>query len=109
MFIVMAGMFFVANAQMCRTTGNVEPVVSSDGEYLVVDLHNYNDYKVTVTITATVVNTEGKEVVREKTVVVPRRGSKEYGEKKNIRFKGKGNPSVNKDESSVSIRVEMCD
>lgn len=109
----MSGMFLFANAQvkgsMCTTTGGVEPTVTK-GVYgeLVVNLENTNDYKVTVVLNVTVVDTEGNEVQRQKTVVVPARKKD-----KTVKFKTKKVKGEQKDvevsECSVSLYVEKCD
>lgn len=109
----MAGMFFCANAQvkgsMCTITGGVEPTVSksSFGE-LVVNLENTNDYKVTVVLDVTVVDTEGNEAQRQKTVVLPAHKKDKKVSFKTKKVKGKQN-DVEVSECSVSIRVEKCD
>ena len=110
MLFVMAGICFGANAQMCKSTGNVEYTIESGSntKEISVKLHNYNEYKVTVTVTAKIVNNKGVEVDRQRTVVVQGKGSSEYKEKI-VSFRGKGDGDVVVNECSVSIYVEKCE
>lgn len=113
MFFAMAGMLFCANAQvkgsMCTITGGVEPTVTKGGYgELVVNLENTNDYKVTVALDVTVVDKEGNEVQRQKTVVVPARKKDKKVSFKTKKVKG-DQKDVEVSECSVSIRVEKCD
>lgn len=73
----MAGFVVSANAQnMCSTTGGVESTKISKARSgkcseIMVTLANTNDYKVTVNMKVTVVDVDGNETLREKTVVIP--------------------------------------
>lgn len=103
LFTIMS-MGLSANAQMCQTTGNVEPSISNDGYGNIdVSLQNYNNYMVTVDVTITVVSTEGSEKQYTRTVVLKGGETKELGS-----FKPEsGEASVT--SSSVSLQVMRCD
>ena len=103
LFTIMS-MGLSANAQMCQTTGNVEPSISNDGYGNIdVSLQNYNNYMVTVDVTITVVSTEGSEKQYTRTVVLKGGETKELGS-----FKPEsGEASVT--GSSVSLQVMRCD
>lgn len=109
----MSGMFLFANAQangsMCVITGGVEPTVSRSafGE-LTVNLENTNDYKVTVVMEVTVVDKEGNEVHRQKTVVLPARKKDKKVTFKTKKVKGE-QKDVDTAECSVTLHVEKCD
>ncbi len=102
LFTIMS-MGLSANAQMCQTTGNVEPSISDGGNYINVSLQNYNNYMVTVDVTITVVSTEGSEKQYTRTVVLKGNERKEVG----IFNTESGNVSIN--DSSVSLQVMRCD
>lgn len=111
MFIAMTGMFLCANAQMCKTTGGVEATRITSGstsDEVVVRLENTNDYKVTVNIEVKVVDVEGNETTRQKTVVIPA-----HKKDKEVKFRTKKvkgeikKADVNQCEVT-SLRVEMC-
>lgn len=94
-----------ANAQMCQTTGNVEPSISNDGYGNIdVSLQNYNNYMVTVDVTITVVSTEGSEKQYTRTVVLKGNESKSVGS-----FHTEGGKEVSLESSSVSLQVMRCD
>lgn len=93
-----------ANAQMCQTTGNVEPSISSGGNYISVSLQNYNNYMVTVDVTITVVSTDGSEKQYTRTVVLKGNESKSVGS-----FHTEGGKEVSLESSSVSLQVMRCD
>lgn len=110
MLIAMAGIFFTASAQMCRTTGGVEPTITSGSscDEIKVKLENTNSYKVTVTLEVTVVDKEGNSVQRTKTVVIP--ANKKDKEVKFRTKKVKGETKcADVPECSVNLRVEMCE
>lgn len=103
LFTIMS-MGLSANAQMCQTTGNVEPIISWQGDTAItVFLQNYNNYMVTVDVTITVVSTEGSEKQYTRTVVLKGNERKEVG----IFNTESGNVSIN--DSSVSLQVMRCD
>lgn len=113
MILGIMGMFFCANAQhgMCVVTGGVEPTITGTSgtcDRVEVNLENTNPYKVTVTIDATIVDKEGNEVKREKTVVIPanKKDKKVYFKTKSIKGETK---CADLGECSVSIRVEKCE
>ena len=82
LFTIMS-MGLSANAQMCQTTGNVEPIISWHGDTAItVFLQNYNNYMVTVDVTITVVSTEGSEKQYTRTVVL--KGNERKESKKEI-------------------------
>lgn len=85
MILFIAGVSFSANAQMCKITGGVEATdlfKGGTGE-LKVKLSNTNDYKVTVDISVTVIDVQGNEIERSKTVVIS------ANKEKIVTFKGK--------------------
>lgn len=109
--IVMIGMFIGANAQMCKTTGGVDPTINgcrncTGCSYVEVSLENTNSYKVTVYVDATIVDDEGNEDRRQKTVVIS------ANKTKTITFRTKNVKGETKcadvPECSVSLRVETC-
>lgn len=103
LFTIMS-MGLSANAQMCQTTGNVEPSISSGGNYINVSLQNYNNYMVTVDVTITVVSTDGSEKQYTRTVVLKGNESKSVGS-----FHTEGGKEVSIESSSVSLQVMRCD
>ena len=103
LFTIMS-MGLSANAQMCQTTGNVEPSISDGGNYIIVSLQNYNNYMVTVDVTITVVSTDGSEKQYTRTVVLKGNESKSVGN-----FHTEGGTDVTKNDSSVSLQVMRCD
>ena len=104
LFTIMS-MGLSANAQMCQTTGNVEPSISNDGYGNIdVSLQNYNNYMVTVDVTITVVSTEGSEKQYTRTVVLKGNESKSVGS-----FHTEGGKEVSLESSSVSLQVMRCD
>ncbi len=103
LFTIMS-MGLSANAQMCQTTGNVEPSISSGGNYINVSLQNYNNYMVTVDVTITVVSTDGSEKQYTRTVVLKGNESKSVGG-----FHTEGGKNVSIESSSVSLQVMRCD
>ena len=100
LFTIMS-MGLSANAQMCQTTGNVEPSITSTsaGSQISVSLQNYNNYMVTVDVTITVVSTEGSEKQYTRTVVLKGGETKDLG---NFRHES-GDFSIT--SSSVSQKV----
>lgn len=93
-----------ANAQMCQTTGNVEPSISSSGGLGIdVSLQNYNNYMVTVDVTITVVSTEGSEKQYTRTVVL------KGGETKDLGYFTPESGEASVTSSSVSLQVMRCD
>lgn len=92
-----------ANAQMCQTTGNVEPSISGSGTSINVSLQNYNNYMVTVDVTITVVSTEGSEKQYTRTVVL------KGGETKDLGDFTPESGVVSVTSSSVSLQVMRCD
>lgn len=111
MFIALTGMFFCANAQMCKVTGGVEAtkITHPTCEEIQVTLENTNSYKVTVNIEVKVVDVEGNETKRQKTVVIPANKKD-----KEVRFRTKKIKGETKcadpDQSEVtSLIVEKCD
>ncbi len=103
LFTIMS-MGLSANAQMCQTTGNVEPSISTGGNYINVSLQNYNNYMVTVDVTITVVSTDGSEKQYTRTVVLKGNESKSVGS-----FHTEGGKEVSIESSSVSLQVMRCD
>ena len=103
LFTIMS-MGLSANAQTCQTTGNVEPSISSGGNYINVSLQNYNNYMVTVDVTITVVSTDGSEKQYTRTVVLKGNESKSVGG-----FHTEGGKNVSIESSSVSLQVMRCD
>lgn len=103
LFTIMS-MGLSANAQMCQTTGNVEPSISDGGNYINVSLQNYNNYMVTVDVTITVVSTDGSEKQYTRTVVLKGNESKSVGG-----FHTEGGKDVSINDSSVSLQVMRCD
>ena len=103
LFTIMS-MGLSANAQMCQTTGNVEPSISDGGNYINVSLQNYNNYMVTVDVTITVVSTDGSEKQYTRTVVLKGNESKSVGG-----FHTEGVKIVSINDSSVSLQVMRCD
>lgn len=92
-----------ANAQMCQTTGNVEPSISGSQNQISVSLQNYNNYMVTVDVTITVVSTEGSEKQYTRTVVL------KGGETKDLGSFSTESGVVSTESSSVSLQVMRCD
>lgn len=102
LFTIMS-MGLSANAQMCQTTGNVEPSISGSGTSINVSLQNYNNYMVTVDVTITVVSTEGSEKQYTRTVVL------KGGETKDLGDFTPESGVVSVTSSSVSLQVMRCD
>lgn len=102
LFTIMS-MGLSANAQMCQTTGNVEPSISGSGTSINVSLQNYNNYMVTVDVTITVVSTEGSEKQYTRTVVL------KGGETKDLGSFSTESGAVSVTSSSVSLQVMRCD
>lgn len=102
LFTIMS-MGLSANAQMCQTTGNVEPSISSSGRGIDVSLQNYNNYMVTVDVTITVVSTEGSEKQYTRTVVL------KGGETKGLGWFTPESGEASVTSSSVSLQVMRCD
>lgn len=103
LFTIMS-MGLSANAQMCQTTGNVEPSISSSGGLGIdVSLQNYNNYMVTVDVTITVVSTEGSEKQYTRTVVL------KGGETKDLGYFTPESGEASVTSSSVSLQVMRCD
>lgn len=104
LFTIMS-MGLSANAQMCQTTGNVEPSIesNSNGSQISVSLQNYNNYMVTVDVTITVVSTEGSEKQYTRTVVL------KGGETKGLGYFSPESGDVSVTSSSVSLQVMRCD
>lgn len=104
LFTIMS-MGLSANAQMCQTTGNVEPSITSTsaGSQISVSLQNYNNYMVTVDVTITVVSTEGSEKQYTRTVVL------KGGETKDLGNFSPESGDVSVTSSSVSLQVMRCD
>lgn len=113
MVLVIAGMFFSANAQvnMCKITGGVEAksiVCGSASDEIVVTLTNTNSYKVTVNMDVVVVDTEGNETPRQKTVVISANKEKEVIFRTKA-IKGETKPSNARQSYVSSLHVEMCE
>ena len=106
----MMGMFFTASAQMCRTTGGVEPTITSGSscDEIKVNLENTNSYKVTVVLDVTQHHKEGNSVQRTKTVVIPANNKKKEVKFRTKKVKGE-TKCADVPECSVSLRVEMCE
>ena len=104
LFTIMS-MGLSANAQMCQTTGNVEPSITSTSDVcqISVSLQNYNNYMVTVDVTITVVSTEGSEKQYTRTVVL------KGGETKDLGNFSTESGDASKKDSSVSLQVMRCD
>lgn len=111
--LIMAGLYFSANAQvnMCSITGGVEATSITSGsasDEIIVTLENTNSYKVTVDMNVTVVDAEGNEVAREKTVVIPANKKKEvvFRTKK---VKGETKRADARQCTVSSLTVQKCD
>lgn len=69
------------NAQMCRSTGNVEIEISPDldrANHVTFKYTNYNGYPVTVDSKIHLVDIDGKEKDVSRVFVIPANDSKEY-------------------------------
>lgn len=113
MLIALAGMFFCANAQsMCKITGGVEATKISSGsscDEINVILDNTNAYKVTVYLEVKVVDNEGNEAVRQKTVVIPANKKDKKATFRTKKVKGETKCADTSQCEVVSMRVEMCE
>lgn len=113
MLIAMAGMFFCVNAQsMCKITGGVEATQISSGgtcDEINVTLDNTNSYKVTVYLEVKVVDKEGNEAVRQKTVVIPANKKDKIAKFRTKKVKGETKCADTSQCEVVSMRVEMCE
>lgn len=83
---------------MCRQTMNVEPTMRVGSGELYVNCKNYNNYKVTVVITASI----NGECERQSTIVV------ESGKEKEAKL-GKCNSAADESKCGVSLSVWKCD
>ena len=83
---------------MCRQTMNVEPTMRVYAGNLLVKCKNYNNYKVTVVITASI----NGECERQSTIVV------EGGNEKEANL-GKCNSDAVESKCGVSLSVWKCD
>lgn len=113
MLIAMAGMFFCANAQsMCKITGGVEATgitIGSTLDEITVTLNNTNAYKVTVYIEVKVVDRDGNETVRQKTVVIPANKKDKKVSFRTKKVKGEVKYADVSQCEVISMRVEMCE
>lgn len=111
--IAMTGMFFCANAQsMCKITGGVEATEISRGstcDEISVTLDNTNAYKVTVHLEVKVVDDEGNETVRQKTVVIPANKKDKKAKFRTKKIKGETKCADTSQCEIVSMRVENCE
>ena len=96
----MIGAAFTAKADtMCSQTMNVEPTMKVSSGNLIVKCQNYNDYKVTVVITASI--NGGCE--RSATIVIPK------GETKEANLGKCGTTNADESQCGVSLSVWKCD
>ena len=96
-----------ANAQMCRTTANVEGTISVSNEYkpdqVTVSFKNYNNYMVTIDYTLTIVDSDAGERTYTDSIVVNANETK-----KTRSFISTGdNTSAN--DCSIEFKVYKCD
>lgn len=108
----MMGAFLGANAQMCRTTGGVESTSITGGsgcDEITVTLNNTNSYKVTVEMSVTVVDTDGNETVRQKTVVIPANKNDKKVTFRTKKVKGETRCADVRQCTVSSLNVSMCD
>lgn len=110
----MVGAFLSVNAQvnMCRTTGGVESTkitIGNSCDEIVVTLNNTNSYKVTVDMTVSVVDKEGNEAVRQKTVVIPANKNDKKVSFRTKKVKGQIMCADVNQCTVSSINVSMCD
>ncbi len=110
MLFAMVGMILTANAQMCKTTQGVEPTIekASDCDVINVKLENTNSYKVTVIMEVKVVDVDGNEVIRQKTVVIPANKKDKVVKFRTKKIKGE-TKCADVSECEVSLRVELCE
>lgn len=112
--LIMAGLYFSANAQvnMCSITGGVEATNIKSGsncDEIVVTLENTNSYKVTVDMSVTVVDNDGNEVVREKTVVLPANKKDKQVTFRTKKVKGETKCADSRQCTVSSLIVQKCD
>lgn len=96
-----------ANAQMCRTTANVEGTISVDDmsgpDLVTVSFQNYNNYMVTIDYTLTIVDNKAGERTYTGSIVV------NANEKKVTRsFKSTGT-ETSANDCSIEFKVYKCD
>ncbi len=114
LLLVMLGAFLSASAQvnMCKMTGGVESTNISGGgscDEIVVTLQNTNSYKVTVDMTVTVVDTEGNETERQKTVVIAANKNDKKVSFRTKKVKGETKCADVRQCTVSSLNVSMCD
>ena len=112
LLIVFFGAFLSASAQMCKTTGGVESTNISGGgscDEIVVTLNNTNSYKVTVDMTVTVVDNDGNEAIRQKTVVIPANKNDKRVSFRTKKVKGETKCADVRQCTVSSLNVSMCD
>lgn len=100
--VAVVGFGLCSNAQMCKTTGNVEWNVTGSSDATVTFTNN-NSYQVTVSATITIVNSLGEEKSYDRTFVIKANDSKSYD---------KLNPksgTVAADDCKVTMTVSKCD
>lgn len=112
LLFVFFGAFLSASAQMCKTTGGVEATRISSGsscDEIVVTLNNTNSYKVTVDMSVTVVDTEGNETERQKTVVISANKNDKQVTFRTKKVKGETKCADTRQCTVSSLNVSMCD
>lgn len=113
MILVLAGFAFSAKAQnMCSRTGGVEATQIRNGgncTEIIVRLENTNSYKVTVNMKVTVVDTDGNEAEREKTVVIPANKKDKDVTFRTKKVKGEDKCADTRQCYVSSLYVERCD
>lgn len=115
MIFVIVGMFLGANAQpvptMCKITGGVEAKSIKSGDNsdeIKVTLTNTNSYKVTVNMDVVVVDKNGNEVTRQKTVVISANKDKEVIFRTKTK-NGEIQPADARQSYVSSLFVETCE
>ena len=112
LLLVMMGAFISVNAQMCKSTGGVESTNITKGEAcdeIVVTLHNTNSYKVTVDLSVTVVDNDGNEALRQKTVVIPANKNDKKVVFRTKKVKGETKCADVRQCTVTSLNVSMCE
>lgn len=95
-----------ANAQMCRTTANVEGTISvKDGtpDNVTVSFQNYNNYMVTIDYTLTIVDFSAGERTYTGSIVVNANETKETRSFKSTGWETSAN------DCSIEFKVYKCD
>lgn len=113
MILLVAGFVFSAKSQnMCTRTGGVEATQIIRGgscAEIIVRLENTNSYKVTVNMKVIVVDTEGNEAEREKTVVIPANKKDKDVTFRTKKVKGEDKCADTRQCYVSSLYVEKCD